>query len=201
MYVCIFPERTDESAKVLTALRGSEAAANEELKEYASTHTGVKINKLKLFTNKIFLKSLALVIIMTLSIQMIGFNAVQFYMQTILESTQTSVKPEIASVIIGFIQLIASLCITLITDRFGRKTIMATSLVGLMVGMVRNKMLISLLYFKRRKTSVPLLSAFCFHRLNVHYEMFYYIVYYFLPCSCIILVFIVSCGVRDRAKE
>jgi MFS family permease len=67
---------------------------------------------------------------------LIGYNAIAFYLQTVLESTQTSVRPEVASVIIGLIQLTASFCTIVLTDRFGRKPILSGSLLGMTVGMV-----------------------------------------------------------------
>jgi Na+/melibiose symporter-like transporter len=120
-------------------LRGSEAAAIEEIKEYASTNIRGEVVKHKLFKNRIFWKSLILVVMITICTQLIGFNAVSFYLQSILESTKTSVEPEIASVVIGLIQLFASVCSTIVSDRFGRKAIMSITLLGMMMGMVRNQ--------------------------------------------------------------
>ncbi|XP_059045578.1 facilitated trehalose transporter Tret1-like [Achroia grisella] len=127
--------RTEEALKVLTFLRGSEVLANEEIKEYSSTDD-VKPNIIDIFKNRQFLKAFGIVIVLTTGSQIIGFNAVTFYLQTVLESTKTSVKPEIASVIIGFIQLIASFCTTLVTDRFGRKPILGSTLAGTAIGMI-----------------------------------------------------------------
>ncbi|KAM3959866.1 facilitated trehalose transporter Tret1-like [Aphomia sociella] len=127
--------RKEEALKLLTFLRGSEALANEEIKEYAIT-AEVKPNKKEILKDKQFLKAFGIVVVLSVGSQFIGFNAVTFYLQTVLESTQTSVKPEIASVIIGCIQLAASLCTTLVTDRFGRKPILGITLVGTAVGMI-----------------------------------------------------------------
>ncbi|XP_075986382.1 facilitated trehalose transporter Tret1-like [Anticarsia gemmatalis] len=126
-----------EALKVLTFLRGSEAQANEEIKEYelANNNTNTVSNK-EIFKNRLFLKSLFLVVIIGLGLQLVGFNAVSFYLQTILESTQTSVKSETASVIIGMIQLTASFGTTFMTDRFGRKPILCVTCVGMALGML-----------------------------------------------------------------
>lgn len=72
--------------------------------------------------------------------QLSGFNSVSFYLQTILESTESSITPEVCSVIIGVIQLLASFCTTLVTDRFGRKPILTSTLAGLAVGMVSSSL-------------------------------------------------------------
>lgn len=94
------------------------------------------VSKKDIIKNRMFLKSLTLVLILGLGSQFVGFNAVSFYLQTVLESTQTSVRPEIASVTIGLIQLFASFCTTLVTDRFGRKPILSVTCVGMGLGML-----------------------------------------------------------------
>ncbi|CAG9794712.1 unnamed protein product [Diatraea saccharalis] len=68
--------------------------------------------------------------------QLSGFNGVNLYLQTILESTHTNIRPEVASVIIGCIQLAASIFTSLVTDRFGRKRILTTTFTGMAIGMV-----------------------------------------------------------------
>ncbi|RVE44945.1 hypothetical protein evm_010370 [Chilo suppressalis] len=162
--------RSEEALRVLTFFRGSESAANLELKEYALETKTDDVYKLQLFMNRMFLKTMVIVAIFLIGVQFIGFNAVTFYLQTVLESTQTSIRPEIASVIIGCIQLAASFVTTLITDKFGRKPILSVTLIGQMLGMVG---LGSFFYVTMGATSVtgfmnflPLISliliVFCF---------------------------------------
>ncbi|XP_026739143.1 facilitated trehalose transporter Tret1-like [Trichoplusia ni] len=130
--------RKDETLKVLMLLRGTEDIANEEMKDYeiaAQKHKG-SISKIEILKNPLFRKSLALVCLLAFGAQFSGLNAVSAYLQTILESTQTSVRPEIASVIIGSIQMFASICTTLVTDRFGRKVIMVSTTFGMALGML-----------------------------------------------------------------
>ncbi|XP_026754181.2 facilitated trehalose transporter Tret1-like [Galleria mellonella] len=127
--------RTEEALNVLTFLRGSEALAQEEIKEYSFTND-IKPKKIDIIKNRQFLKAFGIVLVLNIGSQLIGFNAVTFYLQTVLESTETSVRPEIASVIIGCIQLLASFCTTLVTDKFGRKPILGTTLAGTAVGMI-----------------------------------------------------------------
>lgn len=77
--------------------------------------------------------------------QLTGFNAVAFYLQTILESTKASVSPELASVILGLIQFSASICTTVVIDKFGRKPILAVTLMGVVIGMVSVESIVSML--------------------------------------------------------
>ncbi|CAH0592764.1 unnamed protein product [Chrysodeixis includens] len=130
--------RKEETLKVLTFLRGTETIANEEIKEYeiAAQKNNGSISKIDILRNPLFRKSVVLICLLSLGAQFSGFNAVSSYLQTILESTQTSVRPEIASVIIGSIQMFASICTTLVTDRFGRKPLLISTIFGMAVGML-----------------------------------------------------------------
>ncbi|XP_039760879.1 facilitated trehalose transporter Tret1-like isoform X2 [Pararge aegeria] len=129
--------RSEEALEVLLQIRASEAIAKEELQEYQdSNRNKEKIDKKLLFKNKTFLKSLSLGFLLFIGSQLVGFNAVQFYLQTILESTKTSVKPELASVIIGIIQVFASFCTPLFLTKFGRRPVLLGSLSGMFLGML-----------------------------------------------------------------
>ncbi|XP_034837237.1 facilitated trehalose transporter Tret1-like [Maniola hyperantus] len=129
--------RTEEALAVLLQIRESEAIAKQELQEYQDSNKKAdKIDKKQLFRNRTFLKSLSLGFLLFIGGQIIGYNAIQFYLQTILESTNTSVKPEIASVIIGVIQVLASFCTPLFLTKFGRRPILISSLSGVFFGML-----------------------------------------------------------------
>ncbi|CAK1540967.1 unnamed protein product [Leptosia nina] len=129
--------KTNEAFRTLTRIRGSEAQATLELEEYEkSIESRIKVDKIVLLKDRIFLKSLVLSIMLYGGSQIVGYNAVTFYLQTILISTRTEVMPEIASVIIGLIQVVASLSVTFLTAMFKRKQILVTSLLGMCLGMV-----------------------------------------------------------------
>ncbi|CAH2096870.1 unnamed protein product [Euphydryas editha] len=129
--------RIEEAMEVLTSIRGSEDKAKQEIEEYRSCKNNEeKVDKIALLKNRMFLKSVSLGFLVAGGAQLTGFNAVQFYLQTILESTKTSVKPEIASVVIGIIQVLASFFTTPISSRFNRRTILFASLFGVFLGML-----------------------------------------------------------------
>lgn len=129
--------RIDECQGTLTFLRGSESLAKEEIKEY-STNNNRKIDMKLLLRNKIFLKTILIITVLGIGVQGIGYNAVTFYLQTILEASNTSIKSETASVIMGFVQLSAAFCAQTIADRFSRKIILMTTLFGMCLGLVSN---------------------------------------------------------------
>ncbi|XP_038219736.1 uncharacterized protein LOC119837996 [Zerene cesonia] len=127
----------DAALKSLTTFRGSEELAIEEIEEYKkSTEDHVEIDKIEMLKNKAFLKSLILCILLFVGSQIVGYNAVTFYLQSILISTNTSVMPEIASVIIGLIQVFASVSVTILTSMFRRKRLLLSSLSGMFLGMM-----------------------------------------------------------------
>ncbi|CAG4973651.1 unnamed protein product [Colias eurytheme] len=127
----------DAALKSLTTFRGSKELAAEEIEEYKkSREDNIKIDKIEMLKNKAFLKSLTLCVLLFFGSQMVGYNAVTFYLQTILISTNTSVMPELASVIIGLIQVVASVSLTILTSMFKRKQLLLSSLFGLFLGMM-----------------------------------------------------------------
>lgn len=128
----------EETIKILSKFRDSDVIVKEEIQEYKDSCTKLhqSSEKVKLMKNKVFMKSLALGVIMSIGIQLIGFNAVTAYMQTILETTKTNVKPEIASVIIGVLEVIIGFSTIFITKIFRRRTILMWSFTGLFLGTV-----------------------------------------------------------------
>ncbi|CAH0697052.1 unnamed protein product [Spodoptera exigua] len=123
-----------KSLNTLIYLRGSEALALEEMKLYSLSQP--KISKREIFRDRTTLKTLGKVVFLSMFLDLIGYNAVLFYMQTILKSTHTSVSEQIASVVNGCIQLVACFCTIFMTDRFGRKPILVTTLMGMALGML-----------------------------------------------------------------
>lgn len=134
-YSQIFAGKTEDAVKILTYLRGDSTKAREELKEY-SMNSAEKIPWRELLKDSVFLKTIGIVVFLAISSQMTGYNAVQFYLQIIFESTGTSVAPEISSVIIGCIQVFACICTILLTDKFGRKPVLVMTFFWLAVGLV-----------------------------------------------------------------
>ncbi|XP_013142134.1 PREDICTED: facilitated trehalose transporter Tret1-like [Papilio polytes] len=127
--------KTNDAHDVLKLLRGNDQLAKEEIASYALS-TDNKVDKIALLKNRVVLKSLGVAMLLCAGSQLVGFNAVSFYLQTILVSTRTKVKPEIASVVIGVIQLFASFCTTVMMERFKRKQILISSLIGMLIGLV-----------------------------------------------------------------
>ncbi|XP_050685216.1 facilitated trehalose transporter Tret1-like isoform X1 [Leptidea sinapis] len=126
--------KTGDSLKILTLLRESDTQAKQELADYELT-IDKTFDKMACFKDKIFVKALLITLLLFGGTQFVGFNSVSVYLQTILISTNTNVMPEVASAIIGAIQVVSSLFVTFIMSTFGRKTILLVSLAGMCAGM------------------------------------------------------------------
>lgn len=134
----LFLGKIDEATDILTSIRGSEELAKEELVMYSIAVNTEKVDKMKLLKDRIFLKSVGIATVLCFISQFTGFNAVSYYLQTILVSTNTKVMPEIASLVISLIQILAALCAAIVTDRWKRKHILLSSLIGVLIGLVRS---------------------------------------------------------------
>ncbi|XP_061380037.1 facilitated trehalose transporter Tret1-like isoform X2 [Danaus plexippus] len=128
--------REEEAKKILIFLRESDTLIKNEIEDYKLWSQEKTVDRIALLKNKVFLKSLSLSILLCVGSNLTGFNAVSFYLQTIIESTRTKLRSDIASVVIGCIQIFAALCATLVSNKFGRRTILLASLSGIFLGLV-----------------------------------------------------------------
>lgn len=128
----------EEAVNVLTFLRASESEVKGEVQEYENDKgvTNMTFRELFKTSNLPILKIVGIAVCIGVGSQITGYNAIAMFLQAILVSTKTSVSPEIASVIIGVIQLLASFFTASIIDRFGRKPILSISVIGISVGMI-----------------------------------------------------------------
>ncbi|XP_031764049.2 facilitated trehalose transporter Tret1-like [Galleria mellonella] len=128
--------RIQESLQVLTMLRGSEERAKEEIEQYSlyKRENEIEISK-KIYKEKTFWKAIFISLTLAILSQCSGYNSVSFYLLTVLESTETSISPGIASAVVGGIQLFGACITACIVDKFGRKMILFSSFIGIALGM------------------------------------------------------------------
>lgn len=130
--------KIEESKRVLTYLRPTAVEAEKELKEYETLHSKNTKNWLEVVRERSFLKPLLITVVLGALGQLNGFNIVLMYLETILDMSNTSLKSDTASAIIGLTLCLASFCTSVITDRFGRKIVLVVTFAGIGVGMVSN---------------------------------------------------------------
>ncbi|KAJ0170728.1 hypothetical protein K1T71_013500 [Dendrolimus kikuchii] len=126
----------EKSLKVLTFLRSSETLAKEEAKEYSDSTKDNKIRTIDLIKDKTVIKTIGKVIFLAVELQLMGLNALTFYLQPIFQSTNTNIPPEICSVAIGCTQVVGCIVTILLTDKYGRKPVLTFSLLGCSIGMI-----------------------------------------------------------------
>ncbi|KAJ2941557.1 hypothetical protein O0L34_g14609 [Tuta absoluta] len=128
----------EAAAACLMTLRGKSRAGVES--EILSMEADVKASMAKtasvadVFRGsnfKAFYISCALVFFQQFS----GINAVLFYMGTIFKAAGSSLDPSIATIIIGAVQVVASLITPLVVDRLGRKILLLISTCGTTIGL------------------------------------------------------------------
>uniref|UniRef100_A0AAG5CN40 Facilitated trehalose transporter Tret1 n=1 Tax=Anopheles atroparvus TaxID=41427 RepID=A0AAG5CN40_ANOAO len=68
--------------------------------------------------------------------QLSGINPVQFYTQTIFEKTGSELRPDLAVIVIGCVQVVASMVTVLTLDRLGRRPYLLISAGGMCAALV-----------------------------------------------------------------
>lgn len=96
-----------------------------------------KASFLDIFRVKGNLRALIICVGLMFFQQACGINVVLFNSQSIFDKTDSDLKPEIATICIGVVQIIASMATPLIVDRLGRKIILLFSAAGMAITTVR----------------------------------------------------------------
>lgn len=76
--------------------------------------------------------------------QLTGINIVLFYMESIFEDAGGVVPKEIAPIVIGLVQVLASMVTPVVVDRLGRKLLLVFSGIGETISLVSNYSLLLL---------------------------------------------------------
>ncbi|XP_055617149.1 facilitated trehalose transporter Tret1 isoform X2 [Toxorhynchites rutilus septentrionalis] len=122
--------RYDEASKSLKWLRGSrydERAEIEQLKEEEARMRAEKITFVQGFRQKATIRALIISLGMMFFQQLSGINAVIFYTVAIFDDANTGLKATDATIIVGSIQVVATLLATFIVDKSGRRILLMIS--------------------------------------------------------------------------
>lgn len=134
-YFLISHNKHDEAVRALKTLRGSNFDAEEECDKIEAKWMDLQ-NDPKSFKEKFSTKPAikALVICYSLMFfqQFSGINAVLFNTEEIFESSGADISSKISSIIIGVVQVAATLVATVVVDKLGRKVLLLVS--GFMMG-------------------------------------------------------------------
>jgi Na+/melibiose symporter-like transporter len=126
----VMKERSDAATTSFKKLRGNDYDPIEDIAEIQNDIEEKKAQKVSFAqamsrptTKRGLIISLGLMFFQQVS----GINAVIFYTNTIFESANTGIDSGIATIIVGVMQVIATLVATVIVDRVGRKILLLIS--------------------------------------------------------------------------
>lgn len=122
--------RYDDASKSLKWLRGSrydERAEIEDLKEEEAKLRADKITFAQSFQQRATIRALIISLGLMFFQQLSGINAVIFYTTTIFRDANTGLEATDATIIVGVIQVVATLLATFIVDKTGRRILLMIS--------------------------------------------------------------------------
>lgn len=120
--------RSSSEEDVKAELEGIKANVEEAMAK--------KSGFMDIFRSRTLVKALIISLSLVGFQQFSGITVILFYAQDVFEATGSSIPPEISSIIIGTVQVAASLLTPLLVDRLGRKLLFLISGVGMIIAEV-----------------------------------------------------------------
>nr|XP_023014645.1 facilitated trehalose transporter Tret1-2 homolog [Leptinotarsa decemlineata] len=137
-YHLVSIKQNDLAKQVLKKLGRTPEELEEEFQEIQTSVQDLKedFNVLDIFRSKPLIKGLVISTSLLVFQQLSGINAVIFYSPDIFKESGTILKPEYCTIIVMAIQFLSSFVTPFIADRFGRKTILLYSIIGIVISEV-----------------------------------------------------------------
>jgi Na+/melibiose symporter-like transporter len=126
----VMRERNSEASSGLKWLRGPQYDPSEEIAELQNDNEEQKANNLsaiEALTRPTSVRGLIICFGLMFFQQVSGINAVIFYTTDIFEAAGTGIDPEIATIIVGVMQVVATFVASLVVDRLGRRILLLIS--------------------------------------------------------------------------
>ncbi|KAF7389254.1 hypothetical protein HZH66_010391 [Vespula vulgaris] len=130
----LMKENEDAARASYIRLRGNQYNVEPELtvqKEALEESRRNKVSFLTALKSKACIKAIIISYGLMLFQQLSGVNAIIFYVGSIFSSAGGSLKPDVASIIVGAMQVGAVFVSTLIVDRLGRRLLLSVSIVAM----------------------------------------------------------------------
>lgn len=96
----------------------------QEIKDFVHRDVENKIYLKDLILNRIYRKAFLIVLTIRCLLGLSGLHVISSYLQKIIQSSGSSVSPELSSVIFGVIKLPSALLAAFLVDRFGRRPLL-----------------------------------------------------------------------------
>uniref|UniRef100_A0A8C5MY38 Major facilitator superfamily (MFS) profile domain-containing protein n=1 Tax=Leptobrachium leishanense TaxID=445787 RepID=A0A8C5MY38_9ANUR len=134
-YLLIIKGETDMAEEILQKLRGTQDVASDikEMKEEGERMAQEKpVSFLELFRDQQYRKPIIIAIVLQLSQQLSGINAVFYYSTNIFESARVA-EPVYATIGVGIVNTVFTIVSLFLVERAGRRTLHLTGLGGMAV--------------------------------------------------------------------
>lgn len=129
--------KQEDARTTLMKLRSNADEIEAELKDMElKLHNQRQGSLLEMLKKKYVLKAFVIAIGLLVFQQFSGINAILFYSQTIFEMSGSNIDSKICPIILGCVQFSSSLLSIYATAKFGRKTLLINSCIGMIVGFV-----------------------------------------------------------------
>ncbi|XP_022231971.2 facilitated trehalose transporter Tret1 [Drosophila obscura] len=119
--------KNDKAEKSLKFLRGKDADVSAEASQMASEGQKEKVKPMQALCRRNTLKSLAISMMLMLFQQVTGINAILFYATGIFIDAGTGFSPSTSTIILGVVQVIATIISIVLIDKVGRKILLLVS--------------------------------------------------------------------------
>lgn len=129
-YYYVMQNHSDKAKQSLKWLRGEEYNSNDELAEIQIQTDIIRRNRVDIWTaiqKPATRRGLLITVSLVLFVQFAGINAVIFYTGNIFHSAQTGINQSVATIIVGVMQVVATLFASLTIDKLGRRILLLTS--------------------------------------------------------------------------
>lgn len=128
--------KEEKARKSLQFFRGANYDIEPEFKEMQKYVKGGDESNWQVFKKKSSLKASLMLLVLHVGQQMSGINAVMFFAHEIFKQAGSDLSPGISSIILGIVQILATIVCTLIVDRVGRKILWVISITIMIICLV-----------------------------------------------------------------
>lgn len=123
-------ERNQEASTAIKWFRGSQYDPAEDIAELQNDNEEQKQNNLSVreaLGRKASMRGLVISLGLMFFQQVSGINAVIFFTTDIFIASGSEIKPEIATIIVGVMQVLATFVASLVVDKLGRRILLLVS--------------------------------------------------------------------------
>ncbi|XP_030554153.1 facilitated trehalose transporter Tret1-2 homolog [Drosophila novamexicana] len=119
--------KTEQAEKALKWLRGGDADVSGDMATMAADSKKEKATFVQALSKKVTWKGLGIAMTLMLLQQFTGINAILFYVNAIFEKAGTGLSPNTCSILVGVVQVFATIVAILLVERAGRKLLLLVS--------------------------------------------------------------------------